>query len=89
MTYHGWQEVIGAVGLIGLTVVVAIIVIWHLAATWRAKAVLARDFEYRTLAEKSVRAQESAERQLAGIQGRLTDMQRRVQSVERVLKEIE
>lgn len=89
MTYHGWQEVIGAVGFIGVTVAVVTIVIWHLASTWRARAILARDYQYRTLAEKSVRLQEATEQRLAGIDGQLADVQNRMQSVERILKEIE
>ncbi|MFG2892253.1 hypothetical protein [Streptomyces sp. NPDC048248] len=89
MSYHGWQEVIGAVGIFGMMVVVVTIVIWHLAATWRARAVLARDYEYRTLAEKSVRLQESTQRQLDDIGSRLADLDSRMESVERVLKEIE
>jgi nitrogen fixation protein FixH len=89
MTYHGWQEVIGVIGLFGLVIVVITIVIWHLAATWRARAILARDYEYRTLAEKAVKAQSATEQHLVDIDGRLTEMQNRMHSVERILKEIE
>jgi hypothetical protein len=89
MNYRGWQEVIGAAGFIGVTVVVVTIVIWHLASTWRARAILAREHQYRTLAEKSVRIQEATQQHLAGIDGQLADVQNRMQSVERILKEIE
>ncbi|MCY0941356.1 hypothetical protein [Streptomyces antarcticus] len=89
MSYHGWQEVIGAAGVFGLAVVVITIVIWHLAATWRARAILARDYQYRTLTEKSLQVQQSTEQQLAGIKSSLTDLQDRMRSVERILKEIE
>ncbi|MFE7311858.1 hypothetical protein ACFU7T_01895 [Streptomyces sp. NPDC057555] len=89
MTYHGWQEVIGVVGIFGLVLAVVTIVIWHLSATWRARAVLARDYEYRTLAERSVRIQESTERQLVEINSRLGDLNNRMESVERILKQVE
>ncbi|MGW7410974.1 hypothetical protein [Streptomyces sp. NPDC054863] len=89
MTYHGWQEIIGAIGLFGLLMVVVTIVIWHCAATWRARAILARDYEYRTLAEKTARTQSETEQHLSGINDRLAEMQSRMESVERMLKEIE
>ncbi|MFV2119188.1 hypothetical protein ACE14D_12380 [Streptomyces sp. Act-28] len=89
MTYHGWQEVIGAVGIFGMVIVVVTIVVWNLAATWRARAILARDYAYRRLAEQAVHHQEAIDRRLADIDGRLADMQTRMRSVEHILKEIE
>ncbi|MEU6098762.1 hypothetical protein [Streptomyces sp. NPDC047079] len=89
MSYHGWQEVIGTVGLVGAFAAVITIVIWHMATTWRARAILARDHAYRTLAEQTARAQEVTEQRLAGIDERLAEVQTRMQSVERILKEIE
>jgi hypothetical protein len=72
-----------------LVISVVVVGIWQLAATWRARAVLARESEYRTLADRSALVQESTERQLAEIGGRLAEMQTRLQSVERVLKDVE
>lgn len=89
MTYHGWQEVVGAVGIFGMIIVVVTIVVWHMAATWRARAILARDHEYRTLAEKAIRNQDAIEKQLAGIDSSLEDIRTRMRSVERILKEVE
>ncbi|MER6503410.1 hypothetical protein ABT218_29680 [Streptomyces sp. NPDC001455] len=89
MTYHGWQEVVGAVGIFGMVIVVVTIVVWHMAATWRARAILARDYEYRTLAEKAIRNQDVIEKQLAGIDSSLEDIRTRMRSVERILKEVE
>lgn len=89
MTYHGWQEVIGAIGIFGMVIVVVTIVVWNMAATWRARAILARDHEYRVLADKAIRNQDALDRQLAGIDERMADLQTRMQSVERILKEVE
>ncbi|MBQ0984635.1 hypothetical protein KBZ10_08920 [Streptomyces sp. F63] len=89
MNSRGWQEVIGAVGIFGMVIVIVTIVVWNMAATWRARAILARDYEYRTLAEKSTRSQDAIEQKLTEIDEHLADLRTRVQSVERVLKEIE
>lgn len=89
MTYHGWQEVIGAIGIFGMAIVVVTIVVWNLAATWRARSILARDYAYRRLAEQAVHHQDTIDRRLAGIDERLTDVQTRMRSVERILKEVE
>ncbi|KOV91945.1 hypothetical protein ACIP4Y_22330 [Streptomyces sp. NPDC088810] len=89
MSYHGWQEVVGTVGLVGAFAAVITIVIWHMATTWRARAILARDHQYRTLAEQATRSHDSAVQQLAGIDERLADLQTRMRSVERILKEVE
>ena len=89
MTAQDWSEVAGTIGVFALVTSVAIVGIWQLAATWRARAALAREREYRTLADRSALLQEGTERQLAEIGGRLAEMQTRLQSVERVLKDVE
>lgn len=89
MNSRGWQEVIGAVGIFGMVIVIVTIVVWNMAATWRARAILSRDYEYRTLAEKATRSQDAIEQKLTEIDEHLADLRTRVQSVERVLKEIE
>ncbi|WP_370947686.1 hypothetical protein AB5J62_09055 [Amycolatopsis sp. cg5] len=82
MNIRAWGEVAGVIGIFVLLTVVIAVAISQVAATWRAKAVLAREEEYRKLAERAVSSQENIERQLA-------DMRTRLQSVEKVLKEVE
>ncbi|MFE9659099.1 MULTISPECIES: hypothetical protein [unclassified Streptomyces] len=89
MNPRDWQEVIGTAGIFGTVFVVVTIAVWNMAATWRAKAVLARDYEYRTLAEQATRHQGAIEQRLIAIDEHLADLRTRVHSVERVLKEIE
>jgi hypothetical protein len=89
MSAQDWTQVVGTIGVFALVISVVIVGIWQLAATLRARATLAREREYRTLAERSALVQESTERQLAEIGGRLAEMQTRLQSVERVLKDVE
>jgi hypothetical protein len=89
MSGQDWTEVVGTIGVFALVISVAVVAIWQGAATWRARAALAREREYRSLADRSALVQESTERQLAEIGGRLAEMQTRLQSVERVLKDVE
>ena len=65
------QEVIGVIGFFVLVIAVATLVIWQFGAAWRAKAVLAQEHEYRSIADRAILVQESTERQLAEIGGRL------------------
>ncbi|CAL9327154.1 hypothetical protein [Streptomyces sp. SudanB182_2057] len=89
MSSSDWQEIIGTIGVFALITVVIAVGIWQLAATWRAKAQLAREKEYRTIADRAVLVQEGMERQLAEINGQLTEMRGRLESLERVLSEVE
>jgi hypothetical protein len=82
MNWHQWQEIIGVTGVFVLITVVLSIAIVQLAATWRAKAALAREEGYRALAEKAVRAQEETERQLR-------EVRQSLRSIEHVLKEVD
>ncbi|MFH9004308.1 hypothetical protein ACH4E5_13825 [Streptomyces afghaniensis] len=77
-----WQEVFGVIGAFLLITVVLTVLIWQFGANWRAKAVLAREEEYRKLAEQSLAAQQETERRLSDIQGRM-------ESLERILKDVE
>jgi hypothetical protein len=84
-----WQEIIGTVGVLLLVTTVIVVLVWQFGATWRAKALLAREEEYRTIADKAVLLQERTERQLTEINGHLAEMQSRLQSLERILKDVE
>lgn len=89
MSTSDWQEIIGTIGVFLLVTTAVTVTIWQLAATRRAKAQVARENEYRTIADKALALQESTERQLAEIGGRLAEVQTRMTSLERVLKEVE
>lgn len=89
MSSSDWQEVIGTIGVFLLVTVVITVSIWQLASTRRAKAMLAREDEYRKIADRTVLVQETTERHLAELGGRLAEMQSRLQALERVLKDVE
>jgi nitrate/nitrite-specific signal transduction histidine kinase len=84
-----WTEVVGAIGLLTLIITVISVTIVQVAKTWRARATLAREAEYRKLAETAVRTQEATERQLADLGERFEQMQTRLASIERILKQVE
>ncbi|MEU3620971.1 hypothetical protein BS329_11690 [Amycolatopsis coloradensis] len=89
MKWHQWQEVVGLIGIFVFLTVVITVVVWQFGATIRARGALAREQEYRRLAEKAVQAQEETERKLTELDGRLADLQKSVGSVERILKEVD
>ncbi|SHN45834.1 hypothetical protein [Cryptosporangium aurantiacum] len=82
MDGHEMAEVVGAVGIFTFITIVVTVTIWQLFATWRAKAALAREAEYRDLTARAVSSQEEANRQLA-------DLRTRMERLERVLTEVE
>jgi hypothetical protein len=86
---HEWQEIIGTIGIFGLLTSVIVTIIWQTAITWRAKAQLARESEYKALAEAAAAGQQRIERQLAEVSGQLAGLQSRTESMERVLKDVE
>lgn len=89
MDGHELAEVIGAVGIFGLLTTVITVTIIQIGANWRAKMSVAREREYRRLAEDGVAAQQRTERRLDELADRLVDIQTRVTAIERVLKEVE
>lgn len=89
MDGHDLAEVAGAIGIFALVTTVIAVAITQLGATWRAKAALAREQEYRTLADTATRAQEETAARLAETREQLSELTSRMTSVERVLKEVE
>ncbi len=89
MSSNDWQELLGVIGVFVLLTSVATVSIWQFAATSRAKALLARESEYRSLADKAVVVQEGTERRLTEITGQLVEVQTRLKSLELILKDVE
>ncbi|MEU5103494.1 hypothetical protein AB0H07_14530 [Streptomyces sp. NPDC021354] len=89
MDGHDWTEVVGAFGLFALVTTVLTTVIWQFAATRRAKAQVVRELEYRKLAESATAVQQGTEERLKEISERLTEMQVRMDSLERILQTVE
>ncbi|MET7749142.1 hypothetical protein [Micromonospora sp. NPDC005367] len=89
MSDHDWTEVVGAIGLFALLISVITVTVVQFAKTRRARLAGIREEEYRHLAETSVRLQESNERLLAALDGRLGAMENRMTTLERVLRDVD
>jgi hypothetical protein len=68
---------------------IVLVLIWQGFATWRAKATLAREDEYRGLSARAVTAQESADRRLEEIAAQLSQMRATLESIQRTLSVVE
>lgn len=82
-------QVVVELGTAFFVTVVAVVIVWQVFASRRARALLAREDGYRRLAERSVAAQEDAGRRLAEIAARLDAMGGHLESLERVLSTVE
>lgn len=75
--------------VMGVGGAILLIVSWQLFVTWRARAALAREDEYRELSARAVAAQERADRRLEEIAAQLTGMRATLESVQRTLSVVE
>jgi hypothetical protein len=73
----------------GLISIILVVVIWQLAVTWRAKAALVREGEYRQLAERAVASNEETQRRLDGIASQLTEARAQLVAIEKTLTVID
>ncbi len=89
MKGQDWTEIIGAIGVFVLVITVITVSIVQFASTTRAKAVLAREAEYRKVAEAAAQTQEATGRRLADLDERFGQMQTRLASIEQILKQVE
>jgi phage shock protein A len=89
VTGQDWTEVVGAIGLFTLVITVVTVTIVQVSTTVRAKATLAREAEYRKLAESAIETQQAIERQLAELKEHSGRVQDRLASIERILTQVE
>lgn len=89
MSGNDWAQVVGAAGLFLLVTVVVSTAIVQLAATARAKAALAREQEYRQLAEAAVAAQKTIADRLEALAEQSDLSRQRLSAIERILADVE
>lgn len=77
-----WPTTAMGLGVLTLCTIVIVVVIWQAAVTWRARAKLAREDEYRGLAARATVAQEKTAAELAELRARLD-------AVEEVLHQVD
>lgn len=73
----------------GLLSIILMVVIWQLAVTWRAKAALVREGEYRQLSERAVATHEETQRRLDGIATQLAEARAQLIAIEKTLTVID
>jgi hypothetical protein len=86
---NDWAEPVGAAGLFILLTVVVSVAIVQVMATVRAKAALAREAEYRALAESVVTVQQAIDKQLGALAEQSEQTRQRLAAIERILADVE
>ncbi|WP_435204192.1 hypothetical protein [Micromonospora sp. bgisy143] len=89
MSEHDWTEVVGAFGVFALLISVFTVTVVQLAKTRRARYEADRADDYRKLAETAAQAQAENAKLLAAMDGRLSGMETRMVTLERVLREVD
>ncbi|MEW2129003.1 hypothetical protein [Streptomyces sp. NPDC005435] len=89
MNFYDPDGIVISLGLLTLIALVVVVALRQRGSTQRAKAVLARDQDYRRLTEMVLTTQESTDQRLAEVAAQLADMTSRVASMEHTLKAVE
>ncbi|MET7991858.1 hypothetical protein ABZU76_13185 [Amycolatopsis sp. NPDC005232] len=76
------QELAGVIGMFALVIVIIVVTATQIGAVRREKARRVRDDDYRKLAEEGLASLRNIERQL-------TEMRTQMNSVERILQQVE
>ncbi|MEU0398544.1 hypothetical protein ABZ208_38610 [Streptomyces sp. NPDC006208] len=81
-------NLVGAVGAGGLFLLL-IVIVWQVAATWRARALAARDEQYRQLADKYARLLDDSTELHRRTLDELTQARLSLTSMEKMMREVE
>lgn len=91
--WGGWGADLLAVTVSALVLVLVGVLIWQVFKTYQTKLAVdahaAYEEAYRTLAEQSARAQEHAAGELTHVRETVAELNTRVASIERLLKDVE
>ncbi|MFD4140471.1 hypothetical protein [Streptomyces sp. NPDC058572] len=80
-------NLVGAVGAGGLFLLL-IVIVWQVAATWRARALAARDEQYRQLADKYARLLDDSTELHRRTLDELTQARLSLTSMEKMMREV-
>ncbi len=91
--WAGWGSDLLVVSVSVLLLVLAGVIIWQGFKTYQTRLMVdanaAQEAAYRSLAERTTRVQEQANEQLALVHQNVADLNTRVASIERLLKDVE
>lgn len=85
---HVQSGMIMGAAVLTLFTIILVTVIIQLSATWRAKVVLAREEEYRKLAEQATAASTSAAAAGQKLADDVAEIKARITSIEKLLREV-
>jgi len=74
---------------LGLVTILLVVIIVQVGALWRARITIARERAYQELAVSQAAATEQTAAALEHLNGTLTDIEERLSSVERMMREVE
>jgi len=84
-----WPEAMIATAGVLMVTAIIVIVIWQIAASWRARVAVERETAYRELAGQSANLQEQLLTEQRRVASELGDVRTRVENIERILREVE
>lgn len=84
-----WPEAMIATAGVLMVTAIIVIVIWQIAASWRARVSVERETAYRELAGQSATLQEQLLAEQQRVASELGDVKTRVENIERILREVE
>lgn len=85
---HVQSGMIMGAAVLTLSTIIIVTVIIQLSATWRAKSRLAREDEYRKLAEQATAASASAAAAGLRLADDVAEIKTRIASIEKLLREV-
>jgi hypothetical protein len=83
------NETIIVLAFAALVSIIIVVVVWQLAASWRARAALARDDAYQKLSERSVQSQEATQQRIDRLATELGATNDRLAAIEKALTVID
>lgn len=84
-----WPEAMIATAGVLMVTAIIVIVVWQIAASWRARVSVERETAYRELAGKSATLQEQLLAEQQQVASDLSEVRARVENIERILREVE
>jgi hypothetical protein len=64
-------------------------ILWPVTSIWKARAGLTKEQEYRDLSDRSVKSLEGSEREVRELRSTVTDLNGRVEVLEKMLAEVD
>ncbi len=76
-------------GSLAFVLLLVAAILWPVTSVWKARAGLKKEQEYRELSDRSVRSLEGSEREVRELRSTVTDLNGRVEILERMLAEVD